>query len=116
MSRWWFRGIGMALLATGLLWLAYAKYDPSRYSGGDGLTRDTAIVVETASDLRGIALEYVWLREHYPGARRLRKPLTRQIKGRRYHIVKIQTPTGETLDLWFDITSFYPASFYPNRP
>jgi hypothetical protein len=69
MSRWWFRGIGMALLAAGL-WVAYAKqatYDPSRYSGGDGLITETVIVVEIASDLRGIALEYVWPCEHYPG-------------------------------------------------
>ena len=87
-----------------------SNYDGSWFSGGDGLTKETAVVVGTASRPGGIPLEYSWLREHYPSfkllSQRLAGPLDRE-QGQSYDILNIQTADGRTFDIWFDITSFF---------
>jgi len=85
-----------------------SSYDATRYSGGDGLTRETAVVVGTPSHRGGVALEYAWLREHYPGYNRGQQLVTGRIDGKRYDVLEIQTQDERPVTIWFDITAFFP--------
>ena len=86
-----------------------SPFDASLYSGGDGRTRETAVVVGTKSHRGGVASEYSWIRHHYPDAKHLHQALTRPIDGKRYDVLTIQPKDGGEVELWFDITAFLPA-------
>jgi hypothetical protein len=80
---------------------------PPKYSGGDGLSCDRAVVVGTKSHVGGIASERAWVREHYPGARVVRQALLGSSDGKRnYDILTIEKADREKLDICFDITAF----------
>ena len=77
-------------------------------TGGDGLSREKAVIVRTKSHSGGIASEYGWVREHYPGAKVTLQALTMPIGARQYDTLTIKTAEGRELKLWFDITEFFP--------
>jgi hypothetical protein len=63
-------------------------------------------VIQASGEFAGIAMEYQWLDEHYPGYQTLSQGTTRH-DGRIYDIISILTADGVRKDIYFDITSFY---------
>jgi hypothetical protein len=86
---------------------AKAPYDASLYSGGDGLSKKHAVVIESPSETRGIASEYVWVAHRYPGSKVLRQALTTWQHGKRFDVLTVATGDGSQVELWFDITKMY---------
>ena len=73
----------------------------------DGRSIEAAVVIRTDSgSLGGIASEGEWLREHYPGWRRVRQALLGR-DGRRYDRIDLESPSGERVSVYFDITEAF---------
>jgi hypothetical protein len=84
-----------------------ATFSAAHYGGGDGLSQKKAVVLKIASDVGGIASEYVWVDHTYPGSKTLLQALTPWMDGKRYDILTVETVTGQRIKLWFDITAMY---------
>jgi hypothetical protein len=82
-------------------------FNSANYSGGNGLSKATAVVLKIASDTGGIASEYVWVAHAYPGSKILEQALTTWDHGKRYDVLTVQTVDQATVKLWFDITLMY---------
>lgn len=87
-----------------VLLLAFAL--PALALEPDGLSFERAVPIVAENSVEGVPKEYDWLRRHYPGWRRLRQELLRQ-EGRTYDRLTIVSPTGETRQVYFDITAFF---------
>jgi len=103
------------LLAASLLHCACQANSPGpappvppsvTYSGGDGLSFETAVLIEGATRATGIQAEYAWLAQQYPGYRRGIQALTK-FNGRMYDIIEIRTADGASKRIHFDITGFW---------
>lgn len=68
--------------------------------GNEGSSFETAIVVES------ISAEYAWIRENYPGAKVNQQSLLSN-DGKMYDLLRFETAEGETLEIYFDINSFF---------
>jgi hypothetical protein len=88
---------------------AAPRLDTSLYSGGDGRSQVSAVIVGTKTNLGGIGKVYEWLRHYYPGYRLIRQAVTIPLDGKRFDIMTIRTKDGAEFDVWFDITAFYPV-------
>ena len=84
-----------------------SAFDASLYSGGDGLSKESAIVLNSRSPFVGVPSEYEWIRHHYPGAKRLTQALTPWEDDKRYDILTVEKANGERITLWFEISSLY---------
>lgn len=72
----------------------------------DGSSFEKAIVILKKNTMEGIAEEYKWLKENYPGYTFISQSLTH--KGNKsYDILTIQTKDGEKKSVYFDITGFF---------
>jgi hypothetical protein len=79
----------------------------ARAETNEGRSVETAVLIRSDSgSLGGIAREAEWLREHYPGWRRTRQALLSR-NGRRYDRIDIESPTGERVSVFFDITAAF---------
>jgi hypothetical protein len=67
------------------------------------MSQESAVVIKTG----GVSSEYAWISDVYPGARVVEQALTAWENGKRYDILTIKTKSGESLELWFDITAMY---------
>lgn len=76
------------------------------YSGGNGTTKEQAIVIAGAGNsMEGVPAEYAWIQHHLPGAKiRSQALLT---GSRQYDLFEVELPSGETRQVYFDITSFF---------
>ena len=72
----------------------------------DGSSYDKAIVVKEKNETKGIAAEYKWLRDNYPGYKLISQSLDTKEK-KRYDIMEIETANGEKKTVYFDITNFF---------
>lgn len=73
----------------------------------EGRSVETAVVIRSDSgSLGGIGSEGDWLREHYPGWRRTRQALLSR-NSRRYDRIDLESPTGERVSIYFDITAAF---------
>ena len=70
----------------------------------DGLSFETAVIAKSVS------FEYEWLRKNYPGSQPQMQMLSKQ-KNKPYDIITILTKSGETKDIYFDISRFYGKGF-----
>lgn len=77
------------------------------YSGGDGLTKETAVVIAAENSGVGVKAEYQWLGEHYPGYQMTIQRLLRGDAGQMYDKIEFTMPDGQTLAIYFDITGFF---------
>ena len=82
----------------------------SIYDGGDGSSRDTAIVIRAANIEDGVRAEYEYIRRiHGPRDRAWKRDM--QIKtsaqGRHYDLVSIVLKGGTKEKFWFDLTRCY---------
>ena len=83
-----------------------AAAGPVTYSDGDGSTIEKAVVIKGAKDEEaGVAAEYAWLRQKYPGYK-LSKQSLRGSGDRHYDLIEIDTREGHKT-IYFDITDFF---------
>ena len=82
--------------------------DRALYGGGNGLSRNTAVVLKIQNEARGVSSEYAWIGSRYPGAKPLNQLLTaRDDDGKQYDVITIRTAAGDKIDIWFDISAMY---------
>jgi hypothetical protein len=74
-------------------------------SGGPGRAMDSAIVISADTSSEGLAAEYSVLRERFPGWGLNGQSLRGE--GSRYFDVFTLSKNGDTIEVWFDITSFF---------
>jgi len=72
----------------------------------DGSNYEKAIVIKAKNEMEGVAAEYKWLREQYPGHKVIKQSLSNEGK-KHYDIIQIQTKEGEEKSIYFDITNFF---------
>jgi len=72
----------------------------------DGASYETAIVITEKSSGKGIAAEYEWVKQNYPGSKVLSQKLS-HYKNKSYDILTIQTAEGVEKKVYFDITGFF---------
>ncbi|WP_153796884.1 hypothetical protein [Foetidibacter luteolus] len=82
------------------------KNEPATVSGGDGLSYETAVIINAGGEIQGVAKEYEWLREHYPGYSMVKQTLQHRDK-KSYDVLSIKTAEGQQKDIYFDITNFF---------
>ena len=71
----------------------------------DGLTANTAIRLDAKNTSEGIAAERRWIQHNYPGAKVKSQSLL--MTPRPMDQIEIELPSGESRDLYFDISSFF---------
>jgi hypothetical protein len=71
----------------------------------DGLSYETAIIINKRTDKQGIDAEYEWLRQHYPNYKFNGQMLTKS-KNIPYDIIDIITSSGLKKTIYFDISKF----------
>lgn len=99
----------LGVLAGGLTYapLALAPAAQEVRAPGDGTSLDRAVILaDPGGSAAAVAREAAWLRQHYPGWRKLRQALIGR-DGRRYDRTDLESPTGETRQVWFDITDAF---------
>ena len=72
----------------------------------DGSSYASAIVINSNSEMDGIAQEYRWLEKHYPGYQRGSQSLLFN-EGRYFDLLEFTDADGKSHSIYFDITSFY---------
>jgi hypothetical protein len=80
------------------------------YSGGDGSSFETAIVINHTLSSQGIHLEYLYLEQHFGKKGKDWEIKMRSTESRGNHDFDwfcIKFSDGSTLDVYFDITAFY---------
>jgi len=73
---------------------------------GEGSSFETAVVIQAESEDTGVAAEYAWLKQHYPGYRTRRQALASH-KEKPYDLITIVTVSGEEKTVYFDISRFF---------
>jgi hypothetical protein len=76
---------------------------PSDELGG---SFETAVVIQASNEFEGVAMEYQWLDERYPGYQTLSQTTASQ-NGKIYDLIMIETIDGTQMMIYFDITAFY---------
>jgi hypothetical protein len=77
------------------------------YSGGDGATMESAVVIEGANNSSaGIAAERKWVTEKYPGFKKVQQSLLHK-EGKSYDLIEIETADGKSKSIYFDISGFF---------
>jgi hypothetical protein len=98
----------LAIASQGLAELSAAQSVATPYAGGNGLSREAAVIITSAGDATGVHSEYAWIARHYPGSKSLGQALTKSDdQGRYFDRISIRTVAGEELDLWFDVTGMF---------
>lgn len=96
-------------------WRAYdngtlGKPSVITYAGGNGLSPDTAVVIQgAASSADIVAAERRWIRENHPNWEMGDQALLTE-RGRKYDRIEYMSPNGEKTTLYFDITSGFGGS------
>ena len=75
-------------------------------TSGDGLSFETAIVIDAKSETTGVDKEYVWLRKNYPGYKLIKQALVFN-NNKPYDLMKIETAQGAAKEIYFDISKFF---------
>lgn len=79
------------------------------YEDGDGLTCETRVIIHSKSEPGGIAAESTWLYSKYPGYK-MQSTSLEQCGAAVDNVVSITTPDGRTLEIHFDISSFFSSA------
>jgi hypothetical protein len=87
--------------------VAPPKISAISYSGGDGASFDTAIIINGAKrEIEGVSSEYRWLRKKLPGAKTLRQAVVNQ-SNQVYDLFEVRLSDNTTRSVYFDITAFF---------
>jgi hypothetical protein len=81
-------------------------FNTIKISGGDGTTKEQAIIINAPSDKLGVDAEYKYLDKNYPGWEFDQQTLILD-EDRQYDIMAIVLPDGSKKEIWFNITDFY---------
>ena len=77
------------------------------YAGGDGHDCAHRVIIQGASgELDGVSAEYDWLAQKSSGYKRKFQSLTK-CDGQPSDKVTIETASGDTVDVYFDISDFF---------
>jgi predicted Zn-dependent protease len=71
----------------------------------NGLSYETAVIINKKTDKQGIDAEYEWLRQHYPSYKFNGQWLTK-FKSVPYDIIDLITSDGLKKSIYFDISKF----------
>jgi hypothetical protein len=81
------------------------------YGGGDGSSCEARVLIHGAADGEaGVAAEYAWLKQKYPGHQVERQALG-QCEQRPADVITIRTADGKELTVTFDISEFFGKGF-----
>lgn len=71
-------------------------------------TGSDCVAIEAATEPDGLRQEGRWLRDHYPGWKKVSQSFAMAADGskRAFDYVKIEAPSGERRTVCFDVTSF----------
>jgi len=83
---------------------AGSLYDFS-FSGGDGLSMATAVVITAPNELAGLNAEANWIKANHPDWKKHKQDLVAQ-NNRTYHRIEYRTRDYQTKTIWFDVTGF----------
>ncbi|MDP4292217.1 MAG: hypothetical protein Q8908_14140 [Bacteroidota bacterium] len=72
----------------------------------DGSSFERAIIINEKVENKGVAAEYTWIRQNYPGCKLNGQLLSFQDK-KPFDIIKIVTSEGKELSIFFDISNFF---------
>jgi hypothetical protein len=75
-------------------------------SDNDGSSFKKAIVIEERNSSKGVAAEYAWIRENYPGSKMKQQSLVRE-NGKPYDVLTIVTADGMEKTIHFEISNFF---------
>lgn len=107
--------VGLALVVVGCattpkVATSHAPPKPKTlYEDGDGLTCETRVIIHSKSETGGVAAESSWLYSKYPGYK-MQSTSLEQCGAAVDNVVSITTPDGRTLEIHFDISSFFPSA------
>ena len=81
------------------------------YKGGNGLTKEEAVIILGAKDeTEGVDAEYEWLEERF-GKQNINWEMNDQQfideGDRQFDVLRIKFRDGNAKEFWFDITDFY---------
>jgi predicted Zn-dependent protease len=65
-----------------------------------------AVIIDEKSEMKGIHVEYDWLKQHYPGYKMVKQVMTVHNK-RHYDVMYIITADNQQKQIYFNITNFY---------
>ncbi len=82
-----------------------APSNASMYTGGDGLSMKTAIVVNAESDAVGTHAVYAWLRQNCKCQVKGQSLVTDS--GHAYDVMEVARSDGSTASYYFDITKYF---------
>jgi hypothetical protein len=71
-----------------------------------GLSCNSAIVINATTEDTGIAEENAWIKENYPGAKKVGQALL-TCNGKSADQVDIETANGRKVSVYFDISNFF---------
>jgi hypothetical protein len=74
--------------------------------GHEGISSETALVVEAPNEDEGVAIEYLWIDTHLPGSAVTSQSL-RDEGARVYDVLLVDPLIGGQREVWFDITGWY---------
>lgn len=72
----------------------------------DGSSFEKAVIIKEKSTMAGIGAEREWIRNRYPGSKKIQQALAHRGK-KSYDIITIETENGGRKDIYFDITRFF---------
>ena len=78
-----------------------------RYTGGDGSSCERAVIVNVRGWREGVAAEYQYLKEKFPGGHPDSQGLAVGEDGRRYDVIEWIRADGNSVRVCFDINQFF---------
>jgi hypothetical protein len=75
-------------------------------SGGDGSSIENAVIIKAPNNFAGVDAEYKWIKKNHPGWKLVTQSVVNK-KGKLYDKMDFQTPEGQAVTLYFDITDFF---------
>jgi hypothetical protein len=79
---------------------------PSLFSGGDGLSKEHAVVIHAKREDDGNKVEYIWIRQNHPGVKVERQSLI-SVDGRPYDCFDVVATDGSRQKYYFDISEYF---------
>jgi hypothetical protein len=80
----------------------------TKYGGGDGLSKQTAVIIRSGGEAAGTESEYSWIKAHYPGSTPISQALTPwDSDGKRYQRITVHTSSGDDVVIWFEISALF---------
>ena len=76
------------------------------FSGGDGSSIENAVIIKAPNNFIGVKAEYDWIKKNHPGWKLVTQSVVNK-KGKLYDKMDFQTPEGQAVTLYFDITDFF---------